>query len=259
MAWALVTGGTSGIGAAFAREFARRGYDLILVARDTGRLEEHAAAFRAQGRTVEVLAADLAVHADVDRVAARLRDGDRPVEVLVNNAGFSVRASLVDPDLAVHDNAFEVMIRAVLVLGGSAAAAMRDRGTGTIINVSSTAGFMAMGAYSAIKAWVTAYSESLAAELHGSGVHVTAVCPGWVPTEFHARANVSTDRIPDALWIDADVLAAAAVRDAAHGVVISIPTVRYKALMFAARHAPRGGIRAVSRALRSERRSTLAE
>src|SRR5437899_8103029 len=127
MATALVTGGTSGIGAAFARALARRGFDLVLVARDRERLETAAEAYRAQGRAVEVLPADLGVRADVERVAARLEDPGRPVEVLVNNAGFSVRQRLTDPDVAGQDRALDVMVRAVLVLSGAAARGMRAR------------------------------------------------------------------------------------------------------------------------------------
>lgn len=253
MAVALITGGTSGIGAAFARALAARGFDLVLVARDEQRLAAEAARYRAGGRNVETLSADLSVRADVDRVAARLADPVDPVVLLVNNAGFSVGARLLDVDMAPHDRAMEVMIRAVLVLSGAAARAMRTRGRGDIINVSSTAGFITMGAYSAIKAWVTTYTESLAVELHGSGVRVLALCPGWVRTEFHERAGVSVSSIPDSLWVDADSLVADALRDLTRGRVISVPTLRYKALIFLARHGPRGGIRAVSRRLSGSR------
>lgn len=258
MAIALVTGGTSGIGAAFARALARRGFDLVLVARDTDRLEAEAERYRTQGRRVEVLVADLADRADVDRVAARLEDAERPVEVLVNNAGFSIRARLTDADVGEHDRAFEVMMRAVLVLSGAAARGMRTRGHGSIVNVSSAAGFITMGAYSAAKAWVTAFTEGLANELHGTGVRVMALAPGWVHTEFHQRAGVKVSGIPEPLWIDADALVDHALRDLVRGRVVSIPTVRYKALMFLARHGPRGGIRAVSRALSGRRSSSLS-
>lgn len=257
VATALVTGGTSGIGAAFARALAVRGFDLVLVARDEARLSAEAARYRAGGRRVEVLVADLADRADVDRVADRLRDPARPVEVLVNNAGFSVTAALVDADVVAHDRAIDVMIRAVLVLAAAAAPGMRERGSGAIVNVSSTAGYISMGAYSAIKAWVTTYTEGLAGELHGTGVKVMALAPGWVRTEFHERGGVGVSGIPGGLWIDADALVAAALADLARGRVVSIPTARYKALMLVARHAPRSGVRAVSRALSGRRRSTL--
>lgn len=257
MGTALVTGGTAGIGAAFARALARRGDDLVLVARDVERLEQMAVELRAMGREVEVLPADLAVRADVDRVVARIEDPDRPIDTLVNNAGFSVHTALASRDQAAHDRAFEVMVRAVLVLGGAAARAMRDRGHGAILNVSSTAGFITMGAYSAIKAWVTSYSEGLANELHGSGVTVTALCPGWVHTEFHERAGIPKSSIPNALWLDAEPLVETALRDAARGRVISIPSVRYGVLIWFARHLPKSVIRAISRRISSSRRDSL--
>jgi uncharacterized protein len=130
---------------------------------------------------------------------------------------------------------------------------MRQRGAGTIINVSSTAGFVAMGGYSAIKAWVTSYTESLANELHGSGVKVVALCPGWVRTEFHERANINVGWIPAFLWLDADQLVADCLADAAGGKVISIPSKRYKVLMMICDQLPRRTLRAVSRKLTSRR------
>ena len=254
MPTALVTGGTSGIGAAFARQLAARGDDLVLVARDAARLESTAAELRAAyGVEVEVLPADLSARDDVTRVAERLTDQARPVDVLVNNAGFGVHHRLTDPDPAPHERAIAVMVEAVLVLGGAAGRAMRERGHGAIVNVASTAGYMAMGSYSAIKAWAMTYSESLANELSGTGVTVTALAPGWVRTEFHERAAIRTSSIPDQLWLEADALVAECLDDVAAGKVVSIPSRRYRALMFAVRHAPRSAVRAASRRLSSSR------
>lgn len=258
MPTALVTGATSGIGAAFVRALTQRGWDLVLVARDRARLDEAAERCRAGGRTVEVIRADLADRTDVDRVATRLEDPAAPVDLLVNNAGFSVREPLLSRDTAAHDEAFEVMVRSVRVLSAAAGRGMVSRGRGRIVNVSSTAGRIAMGAYSAIKAWVTVYTEGLSNELAGTGVTAMALEPGWVRTEFHERAGIGTSGIPGALWLDADDLVAAALRDLARGRVVSIPSARYKALMFVARHAPRRGIRRVSRALSSQRGSSLS-
>ena len=259
MATALVTGATSGIGAAFARALARRGWDLVLVARDEARLESEAARYRGQGRQVEVLRADLSDRADVTRVAERLEDPARPVDLLVNNAGFSVRASLLSTDQAAHDRAFEVMVRAVQVLSGAAGRAMAQRGSGRIVNVGSTAGRITMGAYSAIKAWVTVYTEGLANELAGTGVTAMALEPGWVRTEFHERAGIPGSAMPGALWLDADDLVEAALKDLSRGRVISTPSVRYKALMLVLRHAPRSGVRRVSKALSDRRSSSLPQ
>ena len=254
MPTALVTGGTSGIGAAFARQLAARGDDLVLVARDAARLESTAAELRAAyGVEVEVLPADLSARDDVARVAERLTDQARPVDMLVNNAGFGVHHRLTDPDPAPHERAIAVMVEAVLVLGGAAGRAMRERGHGAIVNVASTAGYMAMGSYSAIKAWAMTYSESLANELSGTGVTVTALAPGWVRTEFHERAAIRTSSIPDQLWLEADALVAECLDDVAAGKVVSIPSRRYRALMFAVRHAPRSAVRAASRRLSSSR------
>ena len=245
MATALITGGTSGIGAAFARALAARGDDLVLVARNPDRLSDLATELKERHAVnVETIIADL---------AERLTRTDQPIDMLINNAGFGIRAKLTDPDTTPHEGGIDVMIRAVLMLGAAAGRTMRQRGAGTIINVSSTAGYVAMGSYSAIKTWVTAYTESLANELHGSGVMVTALCPGWVRTEFHERADINIGSIPSALWLDADRLVADCLDDASDGKVISIPSKRYKVLMTICEHLPHRALRAISRNLTSSR------
>lgn len=260
MATALITGGTSGIGAAFARALAGRGYSLVLVARNEERLAASAAELGGVGSgTIETISADLSDRADVARIVERLTDADRPIDLLVNNAGFGVHSPLTSVDTTAHDLALEVMCRAVLVLGGAAGRSMRERGSGAIINVSSTAGFITMGSYSAVKAWVTSFSEGLAVELRGTGVTVTALCPGWVKTEFHSRASISTGSIPAALWVDVDSTVETALRDARRGKVVSIPTARFKALMWMARHVPRAAIYRVSGAISSSRRKPAAD
>jgi uncharacterized protein len=203
--------------------------------------------------SVDTIVADLAVRSDVVGIAERLASIEQPIDLLVSNAGFGVRKKLTEADTTPHEHAIDVMIRAVLMLGAAAGRAMRQRGTGTIINVSSTAGFMTMGNYSAIKAWVTAYSESLANELHGTGVRVVALCPGWVRTEFHERAELNISSIPQFLWLDADRVVAACLKDADAGKVISIPSKRYKVLMTISEHLPHRALRAVSRTLMSRR------
>ena len=246
----LVTGATAGIGAAFARALARRGHDLVLVARDEARLATSAAELSAHyGVEVEVLPADLAVPTQLAAVAARLEDPGRPVEWLVNNAGFSVGATLASGNLERHRRAMDVMCFAVLVLGGAAARAMRARGRGRIVNVSSLAAWVTQGHYSAIKAWVRSYSEGLANELHHTGVTVTALSPGWVRTEFHERAGIRTSGIPDWAWVDADLVAERAVRDAEAGRMTSIPTLRWKAARAFLALAPAGVIRRISRSV----------
>jgi short-subunit dehydrogenase len=151
------------------------------------------------------------------------------------------------------------MVRAVLVLGGAAARGMTARGHGSIINVGSTAGYITMGAYSAIKAWVMSYSEGLAVELRKTGVTVTALAPGWVHTEFHERAGIRKTSVPNALWLHAPKLVASAIRDAERGKVISLPSFRYKALIWFARHIPRSTNRWISGKISSSRREASTE
>jgi uncharacterized protein len=257
MPTALVTGGTSGIGAGFARAYAARGVDLVLVARDKARLAAMAAEL--DGVTVETLVADLSDRRDVAKVAKRLEDSTRPVDILVNNAGFSHKVSLLSSDTDELDRGLDVMLRAVLVLGGAAARAMVARGSGSIINVGSTSGYIPTGAYSAIKAWVMSYTEALATELRGTGVNTTVLAPGWVHTEFHDRGGVGKSAIPDALWLDADKLVASAIRDAERGVVVSIPTVRYKVIIWIVRRLPQSTTRWLARKISSTRSEAQRE
>ena len=254
MATALITGATAGIGAAFARALATRGDDLILVARDKARLDAAASELRAaHGVQVETIQADLADRADVARVADRLADDAHPVDVLVNNAGFGTTTSLLDPDTSEHERALDVMCRAVLILAGAAGRSMRRRGNGRIVNVASLSAWITQGDYSAVKAYVLAYSQGLANELHGTGVTVTALCPGWVRTEFHERAHIKTGGVPDRIWVDADRCVAECLADADAGRVLSIPTKRWKAASIALDAAPRPLRRWVSRVLTDTR------
>ena len=252
---ALVTGGTSGIGLAFARALAARGCDLVLVARDSVRLDHTAEELRAaHGIAVETQVADLAERKDVDVVARRLADAAAPVDILVNNAGKGVHARLLDADTGEHEHAINLMVRAVLVLGGAAGRAMSTRGHGVIINVASVAGLIAMGGYSAIKSWVSMYSESLSLELAGTGVHVMTLLPGWVRTEFHARAGIRTGSIPTVLWLDADRLVAECLADIERGRTRSVPSRRFKFLAWVAQHMPRPLVRRATSLITKGRR-----
>lgn len=256
MASALITGGTSGIGLAFARELAARGTDLILVARDEARLHAVAAELtEVHGVSVEVLPADLSVRDDVMAVARRLEDPARPVEWLINNAGFGLHSTVLDPaDIDLHAKALDVMCLAMLILGGAAGRAMRGRGHGHIINVASSSSSIFTGNYSAIKAWARTYSTALALELHGSGVKVTGLLPGWVRTEFHGRAGINASTLPNIVWIDPDKLVRRALADAERGRIESIPDWKWRAAMFVADHGPRAITRTVSRLLTASRK-----
>lgn len=251
---AMVTGGTSGIGLAFARALAERGCDLLLVARQGERLDKTAGQLRWRyGITVETLEADLATREGATAVAERLADQDRPIEVLVNNAGKGVHVPLATEDTSEHETSIDLMVRAVLILGAAAGRAMSARGHGVIINIASVAGLIPMGAYSAIKSWVDTYSESLAMELGGDGVKVLSVRPGWVRTEFHERAGIRTSSIPDFLWLDPERVVADALADLERGKIHSTSTVRFKILAAAAAHAPRSMVRWVTAKIKGGR------
>lgn len=236
---ALVTGPTAGIGRAFADQLARRGHDLVLVARDAGRLEEVAAELRASyGVAVEVLPADLAERAGMAVVEARLGDADRPVELLVNNAGFGLKGRFLDNDADAETAMLDVLVTAVLRLSHAALGPMAARGHGGVINVSSVAGLLPRGTYGAAKAWVNSFGAWAAQEYAGRGVTVTTLLPGFVRTEFHERMGVSRGSAPDFMWLEADDLVARALADFDRGRARSIPSAQYKAIATAASLVP---------------------
>lgn len=244
MSTACITGATAGIGASFANLLAARGYDLVLVARDAARLQAHAEKLRATHDVmVEVLPADLATATGRGDVSQRLRDSQRPVDILINNAGFGLNQRFVSGDLDREEELLEVLVRAVLVLTHAALPGMVERDNGHVINVSSVAGWVPMGTYSAAKSWVTVFSESLRSELTGTGVTVTAVCPGFTRTEFHDRAHMKVSSMPGWMWLESDDVAAQALEDALAGHIVSVPSHRYQALAMASRYAPRSLVR----------------
>jgi short-subunit dehydrogenase len=236
---ALVTGPTAGIGHAFAQQLAARGHDLVLVARDAERLEKTAAALRSTYAVeVEVLSADLTDRDDLARVEARLADPARPVDLLVNNAGFGLKGRFLDNSADAETAMLDVLVVAVLRLSHAALKAMAARGHGGIINVSSAAAFLPRGTYAAAKAWVNSFSEWAAHEYRPQGVTVMALCPGFTKTEFHERMDVTRDSAPAFMWMDADTLVATALADFDKGRVYSIPGAQYKAIVAAARLVP---------------------
>lgn len=243
MSTALITGATSGIGLAFARTLARRGHDIVLVARDRDRLDLVAAELRGHRVEVEVIAADLADRPQLAVVEDRLRA--RPVEILVNNAGFGVLQQFSSGDLEAEQQMLDVLVTAVMRLTHAALPGMIARGSGAVLNVSSVAGWITGGTYSAAKAWVTVFSESLALELAGTGVHVTAVCPGFTHTEFHQRASMEMDGVPEWMWLDAQEVVDRALSDVRKGRPVSVAGTQYKALSLAAQYLPRPLVRAI--------------
>jgi short-subunit dehydrogenase len=238
---ALVTGPTAGIGHCFAQQLAARGYDLVLVARDQERLEKTAAGLRStHGVEVEVFPADLTDRADLARVEARLADPGRPVDLLVNNAGFGLKGRFLDNSADAETAMLDVLVTAVLRLSHAALGAMSERGHGGVINVSSVAAFLPRGTYAAAKAWVNSFSEWAANEYRPRGVTVMALCPGFTKTEFHERMDVSRGSAPDFMWLEADRLVRDALSDFDKGRVYSIPSAQYKVITTAARLVPNG-------------------
>ena len=241
---ALVTGASEGIGEAFARELAARGSDLVVVARRRERLEQLSAELAAQHDIeVEVLAADLTDPSAVAAVEARLGDSDRPIDLLVNNAGgASQHRPFLELDREGLASDAYLNALALLRLTHAAAQAMARRGHGNMINVSAGIAFYPLpgaAAYGAAKAFVNSLSEALDYELRDSGVRLTAVCPGFTRTGAQRRLGMNVDWVPRAWWTDPQEVAVAALRAAAHGrAVSSLTTVgRLNALL--GRNLPR--------------------
>lgn len=238
---ACITGATAGIGLEFARQLAARQHDLVLVARDGGRLAATCAQLQKDfGVEVTPLAADLSDAAGLAAVVDRV--GSIACDVLVHNAGFGTKGLLHVTDgptqgamVALHVTATDALVRAVLH-------GMRARGRGHLIAVSSVASFTPSAGnvnYSATKAYQRVFMESLALELAGSGVSAQALCPGFTHTEFHARARMNMSGIPSWLWLPAQRVVreslAAMVRG---GPAVVVPGRRWRFIAFLLRHLP---------------------
>ena len=241
---ALVTGASEGIGEAFAREIAARGTHLVLVARreDTlGRLADELAARR--GIEVEPLAADLTEAAGLAAVEARLEASERPVDLLVNNAGGASEHHPfleLDRDLLARDAQLNSL--SLLRLTQAGAQAMAYRGGGNVINVSAGVAFYPLpgaAAYGAAKAFVNSLSEALEYELRPAGVGVTAVCPGFTRTNAQRRLGLRAERVPRVLWMEPGQVAVAALRAASRGRSISSLNAIGALNALAGRHLPR--------------------
>lgn len=237
---ALITGASSGLGAEYARHYASVGHRVVLVARDTVRLSALAQELSETfGVEAEVLAADLHIAKDRNRVAERLRSVADPVRVLVNNAGYGIAGDLDSSDPQEESDHLTIHVTAPLELTKAALPGMLERGEGRIIMVSSVAGYLARGTYSAHKAWGLTFARSANETYRRRGVHVSAVAPGFTRTEFHQRMAMETAGIPGALWLSAPRVVLESVRAVEKGRAVVIPSSRYKILVAVAALLPK--------------------
>lgn len=242
---ALITGATAGIGLEFASQLGQRGLNLILVARSADRLKNVAAVLNQQFNvSVEVINADLSLTSDCDAVVQRASGQD--IDLVVNNAGFGLNQSFFEDSVESEQALLDVLVNSVMRISHGALAGMTQRNRGGVINVSSVAGWMTSGTYSAAKSWVTTFSESLAMQLRNSPVHVMALCPGFTRTEFQDRAGMRTDTIPQWMWLDSSFVVTNALKNFEAGKPVSVPGFQYKLLSFVARYFPRAIIRSLS-------------
>lgn len=246
---ALVTGASVGIGKAFAEELARRGHDLVLVARDEERLGEVAAGITARHAVrADVLVADLTSTEGVEAVSSRL-SAPEGVEVLVNNAGKGSHGPFAEASADSQLSQIDLNVRALVELTHAVLPEMVKRGHGSILNVASVAGFQPLpneAVYGATKAFVLSFSEGLYEELRGSGVKITALCPGFTRSEFQDRAGIEARHIPAALWQEAGEVAVAGLDALEAGRAVCVPGAHNKVLTGLTRMAPRSVVRASS-------------
>ncbi|VVN65007.1 SDR family NAD(P)-dependent oxidoreductase [Pseudomonas fluorescens] len=240
---ALITGASSGIGAIYAERLAKRGYDLLLVARDEQRLESAATRLRAEyGVQVEVLKADLTLKSDLLNVEQRLRS-DSNISLLMNNAGIAADGPLASADMDQLERMIQLNVVAVTRLASAGAQSFSAAGRGAIINVGSVVALIPErfnATYAATKAYVLSLTQSLNTELEGSGVQVQAVLPGVTRTEIWERSGIDANAIPAQMVMEADEMVSAALAGFDQGELITIPSLPDAAdwqAMTAARHA----------------------
>ena len=255
MATALITGATAGIGAAYAKLLAKEGFDLVLVARDLPRLKGVAKVLSKLYKIkAETIKADLTKPAQLAKIEKRLANNSKPIEVLINNAGFGLKDSFLVSNLAKEQELLDVLVTAPMRLSHAVLPGMIKRNSGSIVNVSSVASFIAGGTYSAAKSYLTVFSEYLHTELRDTNVKVSALCPGFTRTEFHARGKMKMSGLPNYMWTTVDQVVAKSWRYVKAGKVICIPGWQYMLLSSIARIAPRPLVRKLGIKIRRKQR-----
>ncbi len=238
---ALVTGASAGLGATFARALARRGYDMVLVARRRERLENLASELRDRfGVEAEPLPADLTKDEELHRVEDYLRE--KSVSCLVNNAGFGNMPMFHEDDVGSQEAMIRLHVLAVARLTHAALPGMMQRGEGNIINVSSVAAFIQGGSgilYCATKAWINSFTEGIHLLASDSGVRVQALCPGFTITEFHDVMGMDRGTVPRKWWMKAEDVVAASLKGLDRGKLFVVPGTRYKLMVLLIKLMPR--------------------
>jgi short-subunit dehydrogenase len=251
--WALVTGATAGIGESFSRLLASHNYNIVLVARDLARLEERAKNLEEKyGIQTQVIQADLATDEGCMKIEKYIVENH--IDVLINNAGFGTNKAFTMSSLEIEQQLLDVLVRTPMRLMHVALPLMKERNNGIIINVSSVAGYIAGGTYSASKSYLTVLSESLNTELSATNVKVSALCPGFTRTEFHQRGKMSMNGLPNFMWLNADRLVEQSWKDALKGEAVSVPGWQYRVLVFVIQAVPRSLVRKVGMNVRSKQR-----
>jgi short-subunit dehydrogenase len=251
--WALVTGASVGIGESFTRLLASKGYNVALVSRDEARLHERAAGLREKyGVQTFVLPADLSTNEGCASVEEYIKTYE--IDVLINNAGFGINKAFSASDINAEQQMFDVLVRTPMRLMHTAIPGMKQRNSGTIINVSSVASFIAGGTYSASKSYLTVLSESLNTELASSGVKVSALCPGFTRTEFHERGRMKMGGLPKFMWLNSDKLVEQSWKDVVANKPVSIPGWQYKLLVGVISTVPRKFVRQIGMNVRKKQR-----
>ena len=251
--WALVTGASVGIGESFTRLLAKQGYNIALVARDEVRLHERADSLREKfGVQTFVLVADLATDAGCKVVEDYI--STYPIEVLINNAGFGIKYPFTMSALQAEQDLLDVLVRTPMRLMHVILPGMKERNSGTIINVSSVASFIAGGTYSAAKSYLTVLTEAVNTDVKGTNIKVSALCPGFTRTEFHQRGKMKMSGLPDFMWLNSDKLVEQSWKDAQANKPVSIPGWQYKLLVGVISTVPRKFVRQIGMNVRKKQR-----
>jgi short-subunit dehydrogenase len=238
---ALITGASSGLGAEYARQLAARGARLVLVSPEEDALTELADAITSgSGVAVEVLVADLLDEPQLAAVATRLTDPDRPVDLLLNCAGFGLHLRFERNQIHDEVRHLRLLVEVPMRLTHAALQPMLERGSGRIVNIASVAGFVPFSTYGACKRWLIDFSGWANDRYGRRGVTVTAVCPGFTRTRFHERMGLAAREmgLPSWMWLDPRDVVSASLRDVARGRSLSVPTLRYKLAVLLGRVLP---------------------